>query len=91
MVLTLPKSLKQKLINNQRGGGLEIVEREENYMTNDQIHRYLELSSRMLEIMLNSGINWKPEYAAELESIKAELYELRPLVDAAHKKRKEKK
>ena len=56
-------------------------------MLNCQIHRYLELSARMLEIMLNSGINWKPEYEAELKAIKAELHELRPLVDAEHEKK----
>ena len=58
-------------------------------MTTNQIHRYLELSARMLEIMLNSGINWKPEYEAELKAIKMELHELRPLVDAEHEKKGE--
>lgn len=56
-------------------------------MTDNQIHRYLDLSARMLELLL-CGINWKPEYVAELEAIKAELHELRPLVDAEHEKKK---
>lgn len=58
-------------------------------MSEKQIARYLELSARMLQIMLNSGINWKPEYEAELISIKEELHQMRPLVDEEHEKRGE--
>lgn len=58
-------------------------------MSEKQIARYLELSARMLQIMLNSGINWKPEYEAELVTIKRELRQMRPLVDAEHEKRGE--
>lgn len=55
-------------------------------MTEKQITRYLDLSVRMLELLL-SGINWKPEYETELEAIKKELYESRPLIDAEHEKK----
>ena len=58
-------------------------------MSEKQIVRYLELSSRMLQIMLDSGINWKPEYEAELVAIKKELRQMRPIVDAEHEKRGE--
>ena len=57
-------------------------------MTPEQITRYLGLSARRLKIILNSGIDWKPEYEAELEKIDEELQELRPLVDAAHEQRR---
>lgn len=56
-------------------------------MKPEQIAKYLELSARMLYITLNSGINWKPEYEAELEQITEELYRMRPLVDAEHERR----
>lgn len=56
-------------------------------MSEKQIVRYLELSSRMLQIMLDSGINWKPEYEAELVAIKKELSQMRPIVDAEREKR----
>lgn len=42
-------------------------------MTPEQITRYLELSARRIKIILNSGIDWKPEYEAELQRIDKEL------------------
>ena len=58
--------------------------KENGTMTEQQITRYLELSARMLQIMLDSGVNWKPEYEAELTAIREELHQMRPLVDADH-------
>lgn len=62
-------------------------DRRENTMKEKQISRYLELVNRRLVILLNSGINWKPEYEQELADIDRELYALRELVDAAHEKK----
>ena len=42
-------------------------------MTDKEICRYLELVDRRLFILVHSGINWKPEYAEELEAIDREL------------------
>ncbi len=56
-------------------------------MKEKQISRYLELVNRRLVILLNAGINWKPEYEQELADIDRELYALRKIVDAAHEKK----
>ena len=55
-------------------------------MRTEQILRYLYLVDRRLAI-LTSGINWKPEYQPELESIDKELKQLRKLVEEEHNKR----
>lgn len=52
-----------------------------------KVLRYLFLVDRRLEIILNSGVNWKREYEDELKSIDMELDNLRRLVDAEHIKR----
>lgn len=52
----------------------------------EQISRYLELVARRTHIILNSGVYWKPEYETEWQQIEKELEELRPLVDAEHKR-----
>lgn len=56
-------------------------------MAEKEVLRYLFLVDRKLTILLNSGINWKPEYEDELKSIDMELARLRKLVDAEHIKR----
>lgn len=57
-------------------------------MTDKEICRYLELVDRRLFILVHSGINWKPEYAEELEAIDRELEELKKVVDSEHEKRR---
>ena len=56
-------------------------------MTAQQVSRYITLANRIACINAHSGIDWKPEYGPELERIRKELAELRPLVDAEHQKR----
>lgn len=56
-------------------------------MTGNDISRYLYLVDRKLKILVNSGVNWKPEYEDELQQIDKELSKLRVLVDAEHAKR----
>nr|DAD95048.1 MAG TPA: hypothetical protein [Siphoviridae sp. ctGfF74]DAN01977.1 MAG TPA: hypothetical protein [Caudoviricetes sp.] len=50
-------------------------------MTDQQVVRYLTLVDRKLQILLDSGVNYKPEYAEEMEAINKEIAELRPLVE----------
>lgn len=47
------------------------------FMLEIQIVRYTELIKRRSELLLCSGISWRPEYAEELRSIDMELTELR--------------
>lgn len=56
-------------------------------MTDKQVLEYMTLVDRRVQILLNSGIHWKPEYEAEMKTIDAKLAELRPLVDAEHERR----
>ncbi len=56
-------------------------------MGEKEVLRYLSLVDRRLQIIIDSGINWKPEYEQELESIDKELAQLRILVDTEHSKR----
>lgn len=49
-----------------------------------QITRYLDLVDRRLEILMHSGIDWKPEYAPELQAIDREIAELRKVIDYTH-------
>ena len=60
-------------------------------MTDQQVSRYLELVDRLLWINLHSGVDWRPEYEAELEAVRTELAELRPLVEKERRKRDAKK
>lgn len=46
-------------------------------MTINQIARYTALVKRHSELLLCSGISWKPEYEKELQGIDTELTELR--------------
>ena len=46
-------------------------------MTSNQIARYTALVQRRSELLLCSGISWKPEYEKELRGIDTELVELR--------------
>ncbi len=52
-------------------------------MSEQQVLRYLHLVDRRLYIILNSGINWQPEYGTELDEIDRELMELREVVESA--------
>lgn len=52
-----------------------------------EVNRYLELVDRRLFILVHSGIDWKPEYETELETIDKELVGLRELVDQEHEKK----
>ncbi len=52
-------------------------------MSDKQVLKYLHLVDRRLYIILNSGINWKPEYGPELEKIDRELAEMQKTVEAA--------
>lgn len=55
-------------------------------MTEKEVLRYLTLVDRKLTIYTDSGVNWMPEYEAELAAIDRELAQLRILVDAEHAK-----
>ena len=52
----------------------------ERRMTDQEVVRYLDLVGRRLKLSM-SGVDWKPEYAQELEEIEKELAELIPLVE----------
>ena len=54
----------------------------------NQITRYIDLVDRRLYILMHSGIDWQPEYAAELEAIDKEIAELRKVIDYTHECRK---
>ena len=56
-------------------------------MGEKEVLRYLSLVNRKMDIYINSGINWKPEYEAELENIDQELAQLRHLIDNEHVRR----
>lgn len=51
--------------------------------------QYLALVDRRMFIIEHSGIDWRPEYGPELESIDRELVKLRRVIDAEHIRRKE--
>lgn len=53
-------------------------------LSEDQVMRYLELVDRRMFIVMHSGVDWKPEYAQELEAIDSEIAVLRTAIDAAH-------
>ena len=56
-------------------------------MTDQQVSRYLYLVSRLAYIYAHSGVDWRPEYEAELEAIRAELAELKPLVETERRRK----
>ena len=56
-------------------------------MNEKQVSRYTDLVHRRTFILLHSGIDWKPEYAKEMQQIDKELAILRQLVDQEHKRR----
>ncbi len=53
-------------------------------MTDKEVRRYIDLVDRRVFIISHSGVDWKPEYAAELEAIDRELEDLRREVDQEH-------
>lgn len=55
-------------------------------MSDKQVLKYLQLVDRRLYILLNSGINWKPEYGPELEKIDKELAKLQETLETARVK-----
>lgn len=59
-------------------------------MDDCDILRYLCLVGRRADIMMHSGIGWKPEYGSELEAIDGELAGLRELADQEHRERRHK-
>ena len=58
-------------------------------MTDKEVCRYIDLVDRRVFIISHSGVDWKPEYAAELEAIDRELAELRRKVDREHGRKEE--
>ena len=58
-------------------------------MTENEVLRYLYLVDRRITILMDSGVNWKPEYGPELEAIDRELSVLRELVDAEHQRQEQ--
>ena len=53
-------------------------------MTGKEVCRYIDLVDRRVFIFTHSGVDWKPEYTAELEAIDRELAELRRKVNLEH-------
>ncbi len=58
-------------------------------LSQEEILQYLELVDRRLYIVMHSGIDWKPEYAQEMEDIDREIAVLRQKIDAAHAARQD--
>ena len=58
-------------------------------MTGKEVCRYIDLVDRRVFIISHAGVDWKPEYAVELEAIDMELAELRRKVDQEHGRKKE--
>lgn len=56
-------------------------------MTDKQVLEYIDLINRKLQILTNSGVNWKPEYAEEMKQIDARIAKLYPLVEELRKKK----
>lgn len=56
-------------------------------MTDKQVLKYLDLLNRKSNILVNSGVNWKPEYENEMKEINKELSELLPLIEEERKNR----
>lgn len=66
-------------------GGSYTIEGGED-MTEKQVSRYIDLVHRRTYIPAHSGVDWKPEYASEMEQIDRELETLRPLVEKLRNK-----
>lgn len=49
-------------------------------MNKHDVSKYIDLLHTRTFILLHSGIDWKPEYEAELQQINQKLALLRPLV-----------
>ena len=60
-------------------------------MTAEEVLRYIQLASRKMYILTHNGTEWLSEYEEELQQINQELALLRPLVDAEHDRRRERK
>lgn len=58
-------------------------------MTAEEVNRYLDLVNRRLYILVHSGIDWKPEYEAEMQRIDQELAEMQPIVEQARKEKEQ--
>lgn len=56
-------------------------------MNKHDVSKYIDLLHRRTFILLHSGIDWKPEYDAELQQINQELDLLRSLVDQEHSRK----
>lgn len=56
-------------------------------MNKHDVSKYIDLLHRRTFILLYSGIDWKPEYEAELQQINQELDLLRSLVDQEHSRK----
>ena len=56
-------------------------------MNKHDVSKYIDLLHTRTFILLHSGIDWKPEYEAELQQINQKLALLRPLVDQEHSRR----
>lgn len=56
-------------------------------MTDKQVIEYIDLIHRRMQILINSGVSWKPEYADEMKRIDARITELLPLVEAERKRK----
>ena len=65
---------------------LNVIAKEWAGMTDKDVLRYLYLVERRLEL-LDAGVDWKPEYEAELEAVNQELKELRGLMEQEHERR----
>lgn len=61
----------------KKGHVIMMIPGKEQTMIIKQIARYTALIKRRSELLLCSGISWKPEYEKELQGIDKELTELR--------------
>lgn len=57
----------------------------------ERIRRYTQLCRRYSEILVNSGVNWKPEYEQEMSLLREELQkeksELNELIEKFNRRR----
>lgn len=56
-------------------------------MTDKQVIEYIDLIHRRMQILINSGVSWKPEYTDEMKRIDARITELLPLVEEMRKEK----
>ena len=61
------------------------MEERKSWLTEEETLEYIRLSSRIAE--MNTGINWKPEYAEEGRRIEKRWQELRTVADAERARR----